>query len=194
MSFLFNWISSSTTSLFHLLGLYNPKASVLFLGLDNAGKTTLLHVLSQQTLSVHEPTRHPQHGEVMIGQVKCSTHDLGGHAAARRLWKNYCTSVDGIVFVVDASDAKRMPEVKEELATLLTMEGLETTPVLVLGNKSDHKEAVSEEILKDVLGLDTTGKTIQVGKDVQPIELFMCSVVKKEGYVEGFKWFVQYLK
>lgn len=152
-------------------------------------------MLRDDKIIIHEPTRHPQNEELTIGNVKFNTHDLGGHAAARRLWKNYFAAVDGIVFLVDTTDHKRLPEAREELASLLTTEELGKTPFLILGNKVDAKDACSEQQLKESLGLEnTTGKKAgKLAEGVQPIEVFMCSVVKRAGYAEGFRWLAEYL-
>lgn len=194
MSFLFSWFYNVLSS----LGLYQTKARILFLGLDNAGKTTLLHMLRDDKIMAHEPTRFPQNEELVIGNVRFNTHDLGGHAAARRLWKTYFAAVDGIVFLVDTTDHVRFAEAREELTKLLASEELATVPFLVLGNKIDARDAVSEPQLKQALGLEgmTTGKNRSGQRDSskqQPLEVFMCSVVKRHGYAEGFRWLAGYL-
>jgi len=190
MSFLANWFWNALSA----LGLYNKKARILFLGLDNAGKTTLLHMLRDDKLLIHEPTRHPQFEELVIGKVRFKTHDLGGHKAARRLWKNYFAAVEGVVFLVDSTDHERLDEAKEELNSLLTDDSLATTPFLVLGNKIDKAGALSEQQLKQSLGLEqTTGKNSKPADGIRPIEVYMCSIVKRAGYADGFRWLSQFL-
>ena len=188
----------SFASLLASLGLYHKDAKILFLGLDNAGKTTLLQMLKSNKAVSAEPTLHPNSEELIVGQLKLKAFDLGGHETARRLWQDYTTTVDGVVFLVDAVDRQRFPEAKRELDNLLSSDELRGVPFLVLGNKIDMQNAASEDELKYALGLqDTFGKDVDHTFDDRmiacPIEVFMCSVVRRMGYKDAFHWLSQFL-
>ncbi|XP_069055352.1 small COPII coat GTPase SAR1B [Pleurodeles waltl] len=197
MSFIFNWIYSGFSSMLQFLGLYKKSGKLVFLGLDNAGKTTLLQMLRDDRMGQHVPTTHPTSEELTIAGMTFTTFDLGGHAQARRVWKNYLPAINGIVYLVDCIDHERLMESKQEMDALLTDETISNVPILILGNKIDKPEAISEERLRELFGLygQTTGKGKVASKDLssRPLEVFMCSVLKRQGYGEGFRWLSQYI-
>ena len=160
------------------LGLYNKTAKILFLGLDNAGKTTLLRRMKDNVVGIYEPTFHPNYDNLIVGNIHFHTFDLGGHESSRNLWRNYWEDIDGIVFLVDAVDSQRFDEAKKELHIILKEKKIDKTPILILGNKIDCPQAVSKKDLRNRLSFSQTKK----------VELFMCSVIKNFGYQEGFEW------
>ncbi|MBZ3887529.1 GTP-binding protein SAR1b [Sciurus carolinensis] len=155
-------------------------------------------MLKDDRLGQQVPTLHPTLEELTIAGMTFTTFDLGEHVQARRVWKNYLPATSGIVLFVDCADHERLFESKEEPDSLMTDETIVNVPLLmILGNKIDRPEAISEERLREMFGLygQTTGKCSVSLKELnaRPLEVFMCSVLKRQGYGEGFRWMAQYI-
>lgn len=197
---IWNWF----LNLLYQWNLYQKNATILFLGLDNSGKTTLLKMLKEGRVTQSAPTFHPNEEELVMDSIKFRTIDLGGHQQARRLWNDYYVTCDALVFLIDTADHSRFEEAKNELHRILYDDKLSTVPILILGNKIDLPAAVSEERLRMELQVITNGgkemddynvgyNTI-LSPEARPIEIFMCSIKDRYGYGEGFKWLGSVLK
>ena len=173
MKSFFHWSLSK-------LGVNKRKEStILFIGLDNSGKTSLLHLLSNHRVSSHIPTQNPTSNQFIIDNITFNAYDLGGHKSIRRLWDDYLYNVDAIVYLIDAYDRDRLIESKLEFNKLITNSKLTQIPILVLGNKIDLPQACSEEELKNILGIEDYESNLK---------LFMCSIINKYNIVNAFQW------
>ena len=179
------------------LGLYQKSGKLVFLGLDNAGKTTLLGMLKEDKYTQTDSTIHPHTEELTIGNIRFNTFDLGGHEVARKIWKDYLGTVDGVIYMVDAACPDRYEESKEELDLLLDSPELKDVPFVVFGNKIDKKGAAREDEFREYFGLlphMTFGKDAKTkNPGARKVEVFMCSVVKRVGYADGFQWLSTFL-
>jgi GTP-binding protein SAR1 len=179
---LFGSLTSGFLDVVRMFGFARRKAKFIFLGLDNAGKSTLLNMLKSDKLAIVNPTWYAHSEELVIGNVNVKAFDIGGHETARRIWRDYFFDVDGIFFIVDAVDRTRFEEAREELQVLLESEELATARIAVLGNKIDVPSAASEAELREALGLDWYPQC------EDRVQLFMVSIVRRMGYKDAFAW------
>jgi GTP-binding protein SAR1 len=176
------------------LGLRNKTAKLILLGLDNAGKTTLLHCLKTGSFVNFDQTTSYHREDLTIEGISFAAFDVGGHAQARQNWRDYYVSVSAVVFMVDASQAHRFAEARKELDAVLSDDLLKSCPVLILGNKIDAPEAIHEADLRQAIGVfNPTGDETNLPAGVRPLKMQMCSVKKKSGYAEGFRWLAKFL-
>lgn len=199
--FLVRWVQDTFSDLMSWFGLLPSNAKILFLGLDNAGKTTLLQMLKDDRLGQSVPTNHPHAEELVYGNRRFKAFDLGGHETARRIWRDYYADVDAIFYLVDAADRSRIEESRVELQRLFETEALRNVPFAIMGNKIDIPTACNDEELRDMLQLPHPSYGMGGGSGQYtfrngggPVEVFMTSIVKKTGYGVAFKWVVDVLQ
>lgn len=169
---LFGWWNSSQNET-----TKNPK-NILILGLDNAGKTSLLHCLKTGEFSQFERTPTLNEDSFDILNFHVHAYDLGGHKEVIQLWDDYFLKIEAIVFVIDASDYSRINEAKEQLHNLINNETIQNIKFLILFNKSDIAGAFTLEELKIILEIPDGPRFL------------IDSISVKQLYVSisGFKW------
>lgn len=126
------------------LSLFKEKqASLLMVGLDNAGKTTILYRLKLGEVLTTTPTLGFNVETLKYNRLSFTVWDIGGQDKIRPLWKHYYNTCDGIIFVIDSTDKERLNTAIEELDLLLCEPSLEKAVFLILLNKQDLPGAVS---------------------------------------------------
>merc|ERR1712050_813811 len=159
------------------------EARILMLGLDNAGKTTILKKLSEEDITHIMPTQGFNIKSLQHEGFKLNVWDIGGQKTIRPFWSNYFESSDALVYVIDSSDKRRLEESGQELKELLAEDKLAGIPLLIFANKQDLMQACPADEIKDTLQLSGIGDrtwTIQA-----------CSAKEGNGLQEGMEWLVQ---
>uniref|UniRef100_A0A6U1T3P1 ADP-ribosylation factor n=1 Tax=Vannella robusta TaxID=1487602 RepID=A0A6U1T3P1_9EUKA len=132
------------------------KIDILMIGLDAAGKTTILYKLQLGEIVTTIPTIGFNVETLHHKNLDFTTWDVGGEDKIRPLWRHYYQNTTHIIFVVDSNDRERIGEAKEELHTTLREEELEKIPVLVFANKQDLPNAMTVSEVEEKLELSST--------------------------------------
>ncbi|XP_065830102.1 ADP-ribosylation factor 4-like [Oscarella lobularis] len=142
------YISSLWTRLFS-----TEEMRILMVGLDAAGKTTILYKLKLGDVVSTIPTIGFNVESVEYKNIKFNVWDVGGQDKIRPLWRHYYENTHGIIYVVDSNDRERLPEAKDELSKMLEEEQLRDSILLVFANKQDLPNALTPSSLTEELGL-----------------------------------------
>mmetsp|Transcript_131951 Transcript_131951/g.358313 ORF Transcript_131951/g.358313 Transcript_131951/m.358313 type:complete len:184 (-) Transcript_131951:648-1199(-) len=129
------------------------EVSIVMVGLDAAGKTSILYSLKLGQAVTTMPTIGFNVETVSRGNLNMRIWDVGGQSKIRRSWRHFSTGAVGVIFVVDSSDHERMEEAREELHNLLREEQMQEATVLVYANKQDVPQALVASEVADRLGL-----------------------------------------
>ncbi|KAK4393259.1 ADP-ribosylation factor 1 [Sesamum angolense] len=126
---------------------------ILMVGLDAAGKTTILYKLKLGEIITTIPTIGFNVETVEYKNVSFTVWDVGGQDKIRPLWRHYFQNTQGLIFVVDSNDRERITEARDELHRMLNEEDLRDATVLVFANKQDLPNAMTVPEVTDKLGL-----------------------------------------
>merc|ERR1719478_1104423 len=111
--------------------LSKTEMRILMVGLDAAGKTTILYKLKLGEVVTTIPTIGFNVETVQYKNINFDVWDVGGQDKMRPLWKHYYKDARGLVFVVDSNDTERVPDARRELEQMLNQEVLRDMPLLV---------------------------------------------------------------
>jgi len=126
---------------------------ILMVGLDAAGKTTILYKLKLGEIVTTIPTIGFNVETVEYKNICFTVWDVGGQDKIRPLWRHYFQNTQGLIFVVDSNDRERITEAQEELQKMLQEDELREATLLVFANKQDLPNAMTASELTDKLGL-----------------------------------------
>lgn len=128
---------------------------MLMVGLDAAGKTTILYQLKMNDNVKTIPTIGFNVETLDYKGLNFTVWDVGGQDKIRVLWKHYYQNTDGLIFVVDSNDRDRIEDAAEELKKMLTEEELKDCILLVMANKQDLREALNPNEVTEKLCLSS---------------------------------------
>ncbi|CAG9759768.1 unnamed protein product [Ceutorhynchus assimilis] len=156
--FLYKVIRSASTmgNVFANLfkGLFGKKEMrILMVGLDAAGKTTILYKLKLGEIVTTIPTIGFNVETVEYKNISFTVWDVGGQDKIRPLWRHYFQNTQGLIFVVDSNDRERIGEAKDELMRMLAEDELRDAVLLIFANKQDLPNAMNAAEITDKLGL-----------------------------------------
>ncbi|OGM44318.1 ADP-ribosylation factor [Aspergillus bombycis] len=173
---------------------------ILMVGLDAAGKTTILYKLKLGEIVTTIPTigQSPSPSPpgpfstsfnvetVEYKNIQFTVWDVGGQDKIRPLWRHYFQNTQGIIFVVDSNDRDRIVEAREELQRMLNEDELRDALLLVFANKQDLPNAMSPAEITQQLGLQSLTR--------RPWYIQSTCATTGDGLYEGLEWLADALR
>ncbi|KAH9257325.1 ADP-ribosylation factor 1-like 2 [Batrachochytrium salamandrivorans] len=159
---------------------------ILMVGLDAAGKTTILYKLKLGEVVTTIPTIGFNVETVEYKNICFTVWDVGGQDKIRPLWRHYYQNTQGLVFVVDSNDRDRIEAAREELHKMINEDELRDAVILVFANKQDLPQAMTAAEVTDKLGLHSLRS--------RNWYIQACRATTGDGLYEGLDWLSATLK
>nr|XP_046238819.1 ADP-ribosylation factor-like protein 11 isoform X1 [Scatophagus argus] len=157
----------------------STSTQVVLMGLDSAGKSTLLARLLTGQVMKTSPTIGFNVGTLDLDKkTSLTVWDVGGQKSMRPNWRHYLDDCKALVFVVDSSDQTRMPEAQKALKKVLGDEKLQGIPLMVLANKKDLPKSMTIREISNQLDLPSYTNRLW--------EIQACSALKGLGLQQAF--------
>ncbi|KAK7071146.1 hypothetical protein SK128_009756 [Halocaridina rubra] len=166
--------------------LLKEEHKIVMVGLDNAGKTTILYQLLMNEVVHTSPTIGSNVEEVVWKNLHFIMWDLGGQESLRSAWNTYYTNTEFVIVVIDSTDRERLGITREELYKMLAHEELSRAAVLIYANKQDIKGSMSAAEISRHLNLTSIKK--------HKWQIQGCCALTGEGLYQGLEWIGSTLK
>ncbi|XP_028413730.1 ADP-ribosylation factor-like protein 6 [Dendronephthya gigantea] len=172
------------------LGVKKKEASVLCVGLDNSGKTTIINHLKPDKAQATDivPTIGFSVEKFATQSLSFTVFDMSGQGKYRNLWEHYYRDAQAVIFVIDSSDKIRVVVSKDELDLLIKHPDISSrrVPILFFANKMDLRDSLSSVKVSNLMKLEEI-------KD-KPWHICASNALTGEGLNEGVEWLTDQLK
>ena len=159
---------------------------LVIIGLDNAGKTTILYQFLMEEVVHTSPTLGSNVEEVVWKNIHFVMWDLGGQDSIRQGWQTYYANTEFVILVVDSTDRERIAISKEELWRMLGHDDLRKAGLLIYANKQDVKGCMTAAQISKELNLTAIKK--------HKWQIQSCCALTGEGLYQGLEWIVSQLR
>ncbi|XP_072304617.1 ADP-ribosylation factor 4-like [Eucyclogobius newberryi] len=159
--------------------IFKTPVRILMVGLDAAGKTSILCRMKLNEGVIILPTIGFNVETVKNRNIRFTVWDVGGHTCIRPLWRHHFTDKQGLIFVVDSDDPERIKDAAEELQRMLQEDELRGVALLIFANKQDLPHAMTTADITDALGLSAISN---------PWLVQASCAVSGAGLAEGLDW------
>ncbi|KAI5465450.1 ADP-ribosylation factor family-domain-containing protein [Mariannaea sp. PMI_226] len=163
--------------------LKDKEMRILMLGLDNAGKTTIVKKIMGEDVNTVSPTLGFIIKTIDYDGYKLNIWDVGGQKTLRSYWRNYFEKTDALIWVVDATDRLRIEDCRVELQGLLQEERLAGASLLVFANKTDVDGCMTKQEILSTLQLESIR--------THRWHILPCSAMTGSNLKEGLAWVVE---
>uniref|UniRef100_A0A8C3VMN7 ARF like GTPase 5C n=1 Tax=Catagonus wagneri TaxID=51154 RepID=A0A8C3VMN7_9CETA len=164
-----------------LMSIFGKKEhKVIIVGLDNAGKITILYQFLTNEVVHTSPTISSNVEEIVLQKTHFFMWDIGGQEALRSTWSMHYANTEFIILVIDSTDRDQLLTAREELHKMLAHEALRDASVLIFANKQDMKDSTTPVEISQLLTLSAI--------EDHPWHIQGCCALTGEGLRAGLQW------
>lgn len=162
---------------------------LLILGLDNSGKSSFFQSIQKIFLKKEKKKTETTVGldicNIPFEKVSLTFWDLGGTKELRVLWTDFYSLANGLLFVIDSSDRKRIEEAKNVFSHVVSNKNIKKIPISVLCNKTDLFDSMNVLLIQSIFN------PVFESKCLSNVKIFCISAEKNQGIIEVLSWMIK---